>query len=536
MIASILGGIGLFLLGMILLTDGLKAAAGEALRSLLVRFTGGPVRALVSGAAATAVVQSSSATVLTTIGFVSAGLLTFPQAVGVILGANLGTTSTGWIVSLLGLRFSMSAVALPLVGVGALLRLLTRGRTADGGLAVAGFGLIFVGIDVLQAGMATLATRIDPGVFPGATWGGRILLVALGVMMTVVMQSSSAAVATTLAALHSGAIGLDQAAALVVGQNIGTTVKAALVTIGASTAVRRTAVAHILFNAITGVIAFLLIPAVLAVDRWLASTGGSDPAVLVAGFHTTFNLLGVLTIAPFIGRFAAMVIRLVPERGPHLTRHLDPSLATVPPVAVEAARRTSRDVAGTLVAVLAGGLTRPGSPPDPVMVTAADEALHETRRFLGGLQMGQSASASDRHLAVLHTIDHLERVVERLRSTPTIASFDEETKAAAEVVRALLEPLHSSLTADGPLPTGAWEALAARIAQQRKDHREAQLLAAASGRLDPDLALARLDAMRWLDANVYHIWRVVHHLATRTAGMGRQDADRRDESLDIGAV
>src|SRR5690606_13279944 len=141
-----IGGIGLFLLGMVLLTDGLKAVAGDALRRALERSVRGRLSAVASGTAVTVLVQSSSATTLATIGFVSAGLLAFPRAVGVLLGASLGTTSTGWLVSLLGLKLSVTALALPLVASGALLRLLGRERWAAGGLAMAGFGLIFVGI------------------------------------------------------------------------------------------------------------------------------------------------------------------------------------------------------------------------------------------------------------------------------------------------------------------------------------------------------------------------------------------------------
>jgi phosphate:Na+ symporter len=519
MIAAILGGIGLFLLGMVLLGDGLKAMAGEALRSVLVRFTGGTMRAMATGAAATAVVQSSSATVLMTIGFVSAGLLTFAQSVGVIFGANLGTTSTGWIVAVLGLRFSMSAVALPLVGVGALLRLLTRGRAAEGGLALAGFGLIFVGIDVLQGGMVTLAERMDPGAFPGGSLGGRVLLMGIGAVMTVVMQSSSAAIATTLAALHSGAIGIDQAAALVVGQNVGTTVKAGLAAVGASTAVRRTALAHILFNAITGVLAFLLIPAVVLVDRWLDTLpGGSDPAVVIAGFHTAFNVLGVLLLAPFIHRFADQVVRLVPERGPQLTRHLDPSLTAVPTVALEAARRTVMEVAAALVDALAGVLARPGGPRTDSAVDSAHTALVETRRFLTGLGTDQRAGDHARHLAVLHAIDHLDRLVERLRSAPPHGSFDDELAGVAAQVRSALAPAAAWLrTEEPPTPLDPAERLSAELADRRRRQRVRQLEAAASAELDPDVALERVDVMRWLDAVAYHVWRVIHHLVTRGA-------------------
>jgi phosphate:Na+ symporter len=521
MIATILGGIGLFLLGMVLLTDGLKAVAGEALRAVLVRFTGGPVRAIISGAAATAVVQSSSATVLTTIGFVSAGLLTFPQAVGVIFGANLGTTSTGWIVSLLGLKFSMSAVALPLVGVGALMRLLTRGRAAEAGMALAGFGLIFVGIDVLQDGMGTLATRINPAAFPGGTLGGRLLLVGLGAVMTVVMQSSSAAVATTLAALHTGAIGLDQAAALVVGQNIGTTVKAALASIGASTAVRRTAAAHILFNVLTGVLAFALIPVVLLADARL-DVGG--PTVLVAAFHTTFNLIGVLVLAPFIGRFSAWVERLVPERGPALTRHLDPSLASVPAVAVEAARRSAMEIAALLLRILDDLLARPGVKPPPDALDAAHLGLIETRQFISRVQAAEVAGDQERRLAVLHTVEHLERLVERLRGVPRPVAFGPDVQAAAAAARAAFDPARVWLgtvgNVNGEIALAAVlsaEALSRDIAERRRVQRVAHLQSAAAGRLDADVAMEWLDGMRWLDSAAYHVWRVLHHMAARSA-------------------
>lgn len=527
MITTILGGIGLFLLGIILLTDGLKAAAGDALRSVLVRFTGGPIRAMATGAAATAVVQSSSATVLTTIGFVSAGLLTFPQAVGVIFGANLGTTSTGWIVSLLGLRFSMSTVALPLVGVGAIMRLLGRGRMASGGIGLAGFGLIFVGIDVLQGGMVDLADRLDPGMFPGETWGGRFLLAGLGMAMTVVMQSSSAAVATTLAALHGGAIGLDQAAALVVGQNIGTTVKAALAAIGASVPVRRTALAHILFNAVTGAIAFALIPALMAVERGLAATpGGSDPAVLTAAFHTTFNFLGVLVLAPFIKPFAALVARLVPERGPVLTRHLDPTLAAVPAVAVEAARRTVKEIAAALVALFTDVLSEPGTGPEPEALESADVALAETRRFLSRVQSAELPGEQARHLAVLHTIDHLDRLVDRLRAAPVTTAMGDELVAAAEHARGELAPVSAWLKDEGAaVPLSSAEQLAGDMAERRRRHRVAQLEGAAAGSVDPDVALAGIESMRWLDSAIYHVWRAVHHLATSGSDTQAEDRD-----------
>ena len=352
-LGTVLGGIGLFLLGMVLMTDGLKALAGDALRSWLARFTGSRWTAVATGAGVTALVQSSSATTLATIGFVSAGLLGFNNAIGVIIGANIGTTSTGWIVSLLGLKLSVGSLALPLIGVGALARLLGRKRLAQAGTALAGFGVIFVGIDVLQEGMAALSSHWDFSRYSAEGIGARLGLVGLGVAMTVVMQSSSAAVATTLTALSGGAINFEQAAALVIGQNVGTTVTAVIAAIGAQAPAKRTALVHILFNVGTGTVAFLLLPLFThAVDAWTETYLHDDQALSLAAFHTAFNLLGAALFIPLIGPLAAFALRWVPEPHAPLSRHLDASLATVPALALDAARRAVDEAVGLLQAYL----------------------------------------------------------------------------------------------------------------------------------------------------------------------------------------
>ena len=172
MVVTIIGGVGLFLLGMLLMTDGLKTATGPALNRILYRFTRRPVIGVASGALVTALVQSSSATTLAVIGFVGAGMLSFPQALGVIYGINLGTTSTAWLVSLIGFQLRISAIALPLIAVGAMLRLLGTARLGSYGLVLAGFGLLFVGIATLQEGMSGVAETFDLARFSGAGLGG----------------------------------------------------------------------------------------------------------------------------------------------------------------------------------------------------------------------------------------------------------------------------------------------------------------------------------------------------------------------------
>src|SRR6478735_4362134 len=214
---AVLGGGGLFMIGMNVMTDGLKAMAGSALRTVLSKAAATPLSGAFWGALVTLLVQSSSATTMTTIGLVSAGLLTFPQVLGLVFGANVGTTGTGWLVALIGVRVSLSAYALPLIFVGALTRLLGRGRIAGVGGAVAGFALVLYGLTTLQQGMGGLAETLHPSDLPavlgapGVGWGegsvGLVALIGVGLAMTAVMQSSTAAIAVTISAFYAGAVG-----------------------------------------------------------------------------------------------------------------------------------------------------------------------------------------------------------------------------------------------------------------------------------------------------------------------------------------
>jgi len=522
MISALFGGVGLVLLGITLMTDGLKATAGGALRDLLKRFTGGPLRAFMSGAALTAIVQSSSATVVMTIGFVSAGLLTFSQAIGVIFGAAVGTTSTSWLIAFFGLRYSVSVVALPLVGVGALLRLLGRGKFASFGLVLAGFGLLFVGVDTLQAGMNALSERIQLGGVSSSGLTGRLLLVGVGVVMTVVMQSSTAAVVTTLAALHSGAIDLAQAIALVIGQNVGTTVTAALASVGASVSARRTALSHILLNSFSGAIAFVMLPLYVELLVAIESALGLGDAGALAVFHTALNLVGVMILLPFIEQYARLISRIVADRTPVITRFLDTSLLSVPSVAVEAARRTVIDLAAALVSVTSTVLIgRHLRRPDQELLEAAGRAAIDIRVFLGRIRSSPDDEREyDRHLAVLHATDHMDRLLEALgdRPTPDSLSVDFTLEEAARGAGQGLVPALAWLETGGKAsPAPDLEPLTRWIAEKRRLHRPTVMERTAAGLVPPEISLETLDAMRWVDRAVYHVWRALHHLSTEAS-------------------
>jgi len=341
-LGALVGGTGLFLLGMWLMTEGLRLAAGPALREVLARSTRTRWRALGSGIMLTAVVQSSSAVTVAAIGFVNAGLLTLGQVLWVLFGSNVGTTMTGWLVALLGLQIKVDLLALPLIGVGMLLRLTGGGsRRGSFGLALAGFGVLFLGIDVLRDAFTGLAAGLS---FPPSEglWGV-VAHVLVGVGLTLLMQSSSAATALTLTAAQGGLLGLESAAAVVIGSNIGTTGTAVLAAIAATANARRAAAAHVLFNLLTGVVALLVLPWLLGLTQWVGGWVGaaSGVATVLALFHTLFNLLGVLLMWPLSDRLATFLEARFhsAEEDEARPRFLDAATAALPALAIDALSR-----------------------------------------------------------------------------------------------------------------------------------------------------------------------------------------------------
>jgi phosphate:Na+ symporter len=518
MLFQLLGGIGLFLMGMVLLTDGLKSLAGDALRRALVRFTGTPYKAFASGALVTLMVQSSSATTVTLIGFVSAGLLTFPQAVGVVLGASLGTTGTGWIVSVLGLKVSLGFYALPIVGIGALMRLLSHGRWRSLGLALAGFGLIFIGIDTLQTGMQDLAQTFDLAELPSTGLIGYLIVVSIGAIMTVVMQSSSAAVATTLTALHANAVNFDQAALLVIGAAIGTTVTGALAAIGGSVSAKRTALAHIMFNAATGIIALLMLPVLLAGLEFAQQNMGLEPgAISLAAFHTAFIVLGVLIFLPLSSLFASWIERLLPEQGPRLTRHLDNTLLQVPAVALESTRRTLVDTTLEVTSLFDHLLSSGVASVSESQRAEVKGALEITQRFFTKIPpITEDEPLSHSRVAQLHAIDHLARLLTRLnlstsaRQVLAQPSLRQALVQCQEVLTLARKGLIGRASVDWLTDM---ERQAKVLADLRRDERLGILRQTAIGQRSAFEALDALDAVRWLERVSYHTWRLCYYLA-----------------------
>jgi phosphate:Na+ symporter len=342
LIGPLVGGLGLFLLGMGMMSDGLKLAAGAALHRILTGATRTRWHALGSGMLVTAMVQSSSAVTVATIGFVNAGLLGLAPALWVLFGANVGTTMTGWIIALLGLKFKIEALALPLVGVGVVFRLTGQGQRRGAiGTALAGFGLLFLGIAMLQQSFVGLAGQVTLPQGEGALAVAAQL--GVGALMTVLMQSSSASMAIALTAAQGGLLSAQGAAAVVIGANVGTTVTALLAAIGATPNARRAAAAHVIFNALTASVALALLPwliGALSTAREALELS-PDPAAKLALFHTTFNLLGVVLMWPLAEHLTRWLLQRfrAREEDEAQPRYLDDNVLAVPTLALEALER-----------------------------------------------------------------------------------------------------------------------------------------------------------------------------------------------------
>lgn len=513
------GGLGLFLIGMMLLSQGLVAFGGATMKQALARFTGTPAKAFVSGTLATMAVQSSTATTVTLIGFVSAGLISFSQAIGVLIGASLGNTATGWIVATLGLKVSLGFYTLPLIGVGALLKLLARGRVTELGIAMAGFGLMFLGLDTLQQGMRGLAAVFDLASLPSGGFWAPVLTMLIGLALTAVLQSSTAAIATTLAALHTQAINFDQAAAVVVGAAVGTTLTGALVTVGGTIHAKRTALAYILFNAVAGALAIALLPVFLWAIGWLGRHAGLDAgATSLAAFHTLFIAVGVVLFLPFVPQFARLVERFLPERGEATTQRLDASLLSIPAVALEASQRALEQATLSLLDVYGEMLSGSVSGTHEVRLLQAAPALNDTYDFVSRIAVpADDAVAVAQRIAQLHAIDHLLRFRARLHELAQARTdlTGPDYQWALENSQQLLQLARRGLERQD-LP-GSMEPLALNAMALTRLSREMRHSVLNGTAVGPDsaahIALQRTDSFRWLERTAHHIWRICHYLS-----------------------
>jgi phosphate:Na+ symporter len=530
-IVTLLGGLGLFLLGIHHLTEGLKGLAGDSLRRTLQTVVSGRFSAVASGAVFTAVIQSSTAAILTVIGFVSAGLVTFSQAIGVIVGATLGTTSTPWLVAIFGFRVSVSAAALPLLGVGALLWLVGKGRTRSLGAILAGFGLIFTGIDYLQTGMEGVSWNLEA--FAGGGLGARWILAGIGIVMTIVMQSSTAAAATTLVALYAGSLTFEQGCAMIVGQSIGTAATTALVVIGGGLAVRRAALAHVTYSVIVGVLGMLFLGPLTAAASWVGSQLDDPNGVLaLAAFSSIFKLAGIVAFYPWLDPFAQFIVRISGKGSESAVSRLEPILAQAGgSVALEAAWRAILEVAHGAV-----DATRRRLAGESVSFASPTGAVQQAEHFLESLSLEtvDLRTIGPRLLRLCHALDHLAELHDDLTRIPSAAGGWQPPaafEAGAQALAAWLAVTKDPERAPDPAILKALEEASKQLSAERKTGREKLLEDVALQRTPMATARAGLETLVWADGALYHAWRLAESLRiasgqqpTAIAGDGGREA------------
>ncbi|MCF0167713.1 MAG: Na/Pi cotransporter family protein [Bacteroidales bacterium] len=321
MTITLLGALGMFLIGMNMLSGGLQKAAGAGLRKFVASITSNPFKGVLTGMGVTAAIQSSSATTVMVVSFVSAGILTLNQAIGVIMGANIGTTMTAWIVSLFGFKADIAALAVPLMAVGFILSISKKNKLRSIGEAVIGFCLLFLGLSFMKGAVPDLGETPEALAFitrfSGKGVASVVLFVLVGTLLTMILQSSSATVALTLIFLDMGYIGFDMAAAMVMGENIGTTITANIAAAMGNVNARRAALAHTVFNVFGVIWVVCLFRPFLAFIGLIVNAIGlgsssQTPLYSISMLHTVFNLVNtsiLIWFTPQIEKFVCNIIR-----------------------------------------------------------------------------------------------------------------------------------------------------------------------------------------------------------------------------------
>jgi len=325
-VLTLLGSLGIFLFGMKLMSESLQKVAGEKMRSILEAMTSNRFKGILTGFLITAVIQSSSATTVMVVSFVNAGLLSLIESIGVIMGANIGTTVTAWLISILGFKVKMSALAIPLIGLGFPFLFSKNTKRKSWGELVVGFSLLFIGLEYLKDAVPDIKSNPEILSFLGnythMGYASLLIFLFVGTLLTVVIQSSSATMALTLVLCFNGLISFEMAAAMVLGENIGTTITANLAALVANISAKRAARAHFLFN-VFGVVWILIVfyPFIKLINWIVIQTGAASPLANAASipialsiFHSGFNVCNVLILNWFAPQIEKIVEKMVPDK------------------------------------------------------------------------------------------------------------------------------------------------------------------------------------------------------------------------------
>ncbi len=498
------------------MTQALQQLAGSALRQILLRFTKSPTSGALTGAITTAILQSSSATTVAAVGFVGAGIITFSESLGIIFGANIGTTITGWLVVLVGVKLQLGTILLPVIFIGTLLRLFAKGKYANIGMTIAGFGLVFVGIEYMQLGMADLKEFVTPSKFPDDTWIGRLQLVFFGIAITLVTQSSSAGVATAITALYAGAINFHQAAALVIGMDVGTTITALMMTIGGSVGVKRTGLSHVIYNIFTAIGALLLLtPFTFLYEYMFPSQLAHNAEIALVAFHTLFNGLGVIVVLPFTRQFARMMSRLVGYGVRGYTDNLEKSFINAPDVAIASVKSALRPQLLVLLEYVKH-ILKSYDTHQTIDFTQLEVALDQTHEYVDLIHLPTHEQHNWQNLvSLIHALDHMQRLHQRCRDHDVRALHHQSQQVLVSAIDELVYTVDMVIDA---VQLNHFDR-AQKEMSHCHDHWQSELEQfrhlimnqTAEGHLDVPLATQALDCARALQRMLYNLQQAIYY-------------------------
>lgn len=437
---TISAGVAIFLFGMLSLEEGFRAFTGGALERLLRRSTSSTFHSLGFGIVTTTLMQSSSLVSVITISFLSAGLITLTAGIGIIFGANLGTTTGAWLVAGFGLKVNIAAYAMPMLVFGIVLMLQPSKKLKGFGYILSGLGFLFLGIHYMKEGFDAFSSTIDLGQFAVSGYPGLFLFCLIGLLATVVMQSSHATLVLIITALSAHQISYENALALAIGSNVGTTITAILGAMSANEAGKRLASAHFVFNIITGVIAIALVYQLMFFIDWFSVRVGiaeDDYALKLAVFHTIFNLIGVLVMLPFINKLVDKLCLIFPDKTPEVDhpKYLSDLSADYPSTAVEALRNEITRIYDAALRIIIDGLgLKPGdvhSDADLLAIASKHHRVHKLdidavyQRRIKGIYSAIIAFIStttfpreDEHSAKIYWLQETSRdIVEAVKDT-----------------------------------------------------------------------------------------------------------------------
>jgi len=430
------GGLGLFLFGMKIMSEGLQKVAGDRMRKILAALTNNRVIGTLVGLGVTAIIQSSSATTVMVVGFVNAGLMSLVQSIGVVLGANIGTTVTAQLIA-----FKITHYALPAIGAGALLKLFARSkRWMYIGEVLLGFGILFFGLTTMEHAFEPIKKAEEFRQIFLLVGHYHLLGVLIGTILTVIVQSSSATIGITIALANSGLLSFDAAVALILGENIGTTITANLAAIGTNLAAKRTALAHFLFNAIGVGYMLILLPVFIKVvnsitpgnadlviqsQQQAAAFGmaiGDKPYIArhIANAHTMFNIINTIIFLPLVGvlaKLTTLMIRGKDEEQEFHLKYIDNRVLNTPPIALGQARAETKRMAMLTVEMLQETLEFMTDQDDkhlPPMLKKEDTVdllQKEITDFLVALSQKSITQETSKDIAsMMHMVNDLERI------------------------------------------------------------------------------------------------------------------------------